>query len=68
LTFGLSSQARRRDFAAGGKNRMGSTFSIQYWMYAATGDPNMKWEAQILNEGPGTISPTLATALCQVQP
>jgi len=32
-------------------------FQKQYWMYAATGRPNMKWGAQILNEGPGTIGP-----------
>jgi len=36
-------------------------------MYAATGDPNMKWGEQILNEGRAPFPTTLATALCQVQ-
>jgi len=32
-------------------------------MYAATGGPNMKLGAEILNGGPGTIGPLLATTL-----
>jgi len=64
-------QARRQDLAAGGvknqegpKNRRGShIFKIQYWMYAATRGPNVKWGAPILNGGPGTTAPPLATAL-----
>jgi len=45
-------QARRQDVAAGGaknekegpKMRRGDhILKIQYWMYAATGGPNVKW-------------------------
>jgi len=35
-------------------------------MYAASGEPNMKWGAEILNGGPGSTGPSLATALCQM--
>ena len=52
LTYGPESwQARRQDLAAGGpktkmrgpKTRRGNhIFKIQYWMYAATGRPNVK--------------------------
>jgi len=53
-------QARRQDLAAGGgknqkegpKTRRGShIFKIQCWMYAATGGPNVKSGAPILNGG-----------------
>jgi len=52
-------QARRQDLAAGGtKNQKGNhILKIQYWMYAATGGPNVKWGAPISNGGPGTTSP-----------
>jgi len=44
-------QARRQDLAAGGGQKPGEAinqkgghiFKIQYWMYAATGGPNVKW-------------------------
>jgi len=37
-------QACRQDVAAGGeKQKGGHIFKIQYWMYAATGGPNVKW-------------------------
>ena len=38
-------QARRQDLAAGGaiNQKGGHIFKIQYWMYAATGGPNLKW-------------------------
>jgi len=32
-------------------------------MYAAIGEPNVKWGAPISNGGPGTTGPPLATAL-----
>jgi len=37
-------QARRQDLAAGGaiNQKGGHIFKIQYWMYAATGGPNLK--------------------------
>jgi len=40
-----STQARRQDVAAGGakKQKGEHIFKIQYWMYAATGGPNVKW-------------------------
>jgi len=53
-------QARRQDLAAGGaknqkegrKNRRGGhIFIIQYWMYAATGWPKVKWGSPISNGG-----------------
>ena len=52
-------QARHQDVAAGGtKNQKGGhIFKIQYWMYAPTGGPNLKWGAPISNGGPGTTGP-----------
>jgi len=47
-------QARRQDFAAWAENHKGR---IQYWMYAATGGPNMKLGAQILNGGRALLAP-----------
>jgi len=42
----------------GAKNQKGGhIFKIQYWMYAATGGPNVKWGAPISNGGPGTTAP-----------
>jgi len=38
----------------GVSSRGGHIFKIQYWMYAATRGPNMKWGAQISNGGPST--------------
>jgi len=55
-------QARRQDLAAGGaKNKMEGPktrrgryiFQIQYWMYAATGRPNVKWEGTDFKWGAG---------------
>jgi len=48
-------QARRQNLAAGrAKNQEGGhIFKIQYWMYAATGGPNVKRGAQISNGGDG---------------
>jgi len=54
-------QARRQDLAAGGqkpergaKNQKGGhILKIQYWIYAATSGPNVKWEAPISNGGAG---------------
>ena len=37
--------------------RGGHIFKIQYWMYAATGGPNMKWGAPISNGGTGRHCP-----------
>jgi len=52
-------QARRQDLAAGGaKKQKGShVFKILYWMYAATRGRNVKWGAQISNEGAGHHCP-----------
>ena len=37
-------QARRQDLAAGGpKTTRGHILKIQFWMYVATGEPNVKW-------------------------
>jgi len=49
-------QARRQDLAAGGtKNQKGDhIFKIQYWMYVATGGPNVKWGHRYQMGGPGT--------------
>jgi len=41
----------------GPKIRRGNIFKIQYWVYAATGGPNVKWGAPIPNGGPGTTGP-----------
>ena len=38
-------------------------FKIQYWMYAATGGPNVKWGAPISNGGAGQHWSPLATDL-----
>jgi len=55
-------QAHRQDVAAGRAKtqkegpktrREGPIFKIQYWIYAATGEPNVKWGAPILNGGAG---------------
>jgi len=54
-------QARRQDLAPGRaknqmegpKNSRGHIFKIQYWMYAATGGPNVKWGEPISNGGAG---------------
>ena len=48
-------QARRQDFAARGgqKAQGGLHYLIQYWMYAATGGPSMKWGTQIWNGDAG---------------
>ena len=52
-------QARRINLVAGGaKNQKGChIFKTQYWIYAATGGPNVKWGAPISNGGPGTTGP-----------
>jgi len=41
-------QARGQNLPAGGAKtrRVGHIFKIQYWMYAATGGPNVKWGGQ----------------------
>jgi len=39
-------QARRQDLAAGGGQKPeggAHIFKIQYWIYVATGGPNVKW-------------------------
>jgi len=54
-------QARRQDLVAGGpktkkrgqNQKGGHILKIQYWMYAATGRPNVKWGAPISNGGAG---------------
>ena len=66
-------QARRQDLAAGeAKNqkegpkvkRGDHIFKIQYWMYAATGGPNVKWgDTNFKWAEPDTTAPSLATAL-----
>ena len=59
-------QARRQDLAAGGPKtrRGGHIFKIQYWMYAATGGPNVKWGCTDFNwRGWHHWPPPLATAL-----
>jgi len=53
----LWNQARRQDFASVQKPQGGHIFWKQFWMYAATGGPNMTWGAQILNVVPGTADP-----------
>ena len=39
------------------KTHKGGRLSIQYWMHAATSEPNMKGGAQISNGGLGTTGP-----------
>jgi len=58
-------QTRRQDLAAGrAKNQKGEhLLKIQYWMYAATGDPNVKWGAPISHGGRAPLAPPLATTL-----
>jgi len=58
LRFNVT-QDRRQDAAVwGAKNQKGGhIFTIQYWMYAATGGPNVKWG------GRAPLAPPLATAL-----
>jgi len=43
--FWVFIQTRRQDFAAARtkNHKRENIFKIQYWMYAATGGPNMKW-------------------------
>jgi len=58
-------RARRQGLAAGGpktrkrgqKPEGGAHFKIQYWMYAATGGPNVKWGCTDFKWGPGTTDP-----------
>jgi len=49
----------------GDKNQKGGHIvKIQYWMYAATGEPNVKWRwLRFQMGGPGTTASPLATAL-----
>jgi len=48
----------------GKKQKRGLIFKIQYWMYAATEGPNVKWGGHRFQMGgPGTTGPPLATAL-----
>jgi len=51
-------QIHRQDFAAAEtKNHKGENiFKTQYWMYAATGGPNMKWRHTFCKWGKGTTS------------
>ena len=48
-------QVRRQDLVAGGpKTRSGGhIFKIQYWMYAVTGGPNVKWGGTDFKWGAG---------------
>ena len=58
-------QARRQDLAAGGpktrrrghKPEGGPHFKIQYWMYAATGGPTVKWGGTDFKWGAGHHCP-----------
>jgi len=60
-------QARRQDLAAGGgakTRRGGHIFKIKFWMYVATGGPNVKWGGTDLKwGGRAPLAPPLATAL-----
>jgi len=48
----------------GAQNQKGrEIFKIQYWMYAATGGPNVKWRVPISNGGRAPLASPLATAL-----
>jgi len=62
-------QARRLDLAAGGaKNHKGGHFlKIQFWMFAATGGPNVKCVAPIPNGGAGHHWPPLWRRPCSLQ-
>jgi len=66
-------QARRQDLAARGpktrrrgqKPEGGHIFKIQYWMYAATSWPKVKWGGTDFKWGArATLPPPLATTLC----
>jgi len=70
-----SNQARRQDLAAGGPNTRcrgkepegGHILKIQYWMYAATGGPNVKWGGTDFKWGSrAPLPPPLATALIPI--
>jgi len=50
------------------KPQGGHIFKIQYWMYATTGGPNMKWGAQILNGEAGTTGPGAGDDPAKVPP
>jgi len=59
-------QASRQDVAAEGpKTRKGGhIFKIQFWMYAATGGPNVKWEGTNFKWGVrASLAHPLATTL-----
>jgi len=59
-------QARHQDFAEGGPKirRWGHILKIQYWMYAATSGPNVKWGGtDIKLGGRAPLASPLATAL-----
>ena len=65
LRFVNLTQARRQDVAAGGgKNQKGGhIFKIQYWMYAATGEPNVKYGGAGHHCPPAGDGPDLTTVL-----
>ena len=61
-------EGRAKNQKEGPKTRRGChTFKIQYWMYVATGGPNVKWGGTDFKwEGRAPLAP-LATALTSAQ-
>jgi len=61
-------QARHQDLAAGGPKtrRGGHIFKIQYWMYVATGGPNVKWGGTDLKWGAGDHCPLAGDSLALI--
>jgi len=48
---GFSSRWGQKPYGGAKNQRGGHIFKIQYWMYATTGGPNVKWGSPISNVG-----------------
>jgi len=57
LSPGFSSREVQKPEGGAKNQKGGHILKMQYWMYAATGGPNMKWGALISHGRPGTTGP-----------
>ena len=61
---GFSSRGGQKPEGGAKRQKGDHIFKIQYWMYAATGGPNVKWgDTNFKWAEPDTTAPSLATAL-----
>jgi len=75
-TYRYCRQARCQDLAAGGQKpeggakhqKGGHIFKIQYWMYAATGRPNVKWRGTNFKWGAAPLAPRWRRPWLQTTP